>query len=184
MVAIFNSIDRDSFDLILTREDGVAVQTLLDLDLPALLSRLPQLVGTDAQGLNVVIRPIARETLNRPALIRIDDLDPEEAAGICPYAFLTLETAPGNFQCWLAVARSPAHSPAALARQLGLRAIVNDGKCEVRLAGSENVSPEHRRSDGRYPLVKVAEARTGLLNTVRQLEKDGVRSVLTLGRMF
>ena len=67
-----------------------------------------------------MIRPIAHEAVNTPALIRLDDLGADEIDEILPYAFLTLEVAPQNYQCWLAVAKPPGLSTAALGRHLGI----------------------------------------------------------------
>ena len=53
----------------------------------------------------------------------------------------------------------------------------------VRLAGSRNMSEEVRQADGSYPRVKLVEARIGLLNKVKQLEKDGMTPCLSHGHI-
>ena len=183
MIAIFCSVDRDSFDLTLTDEDGHAVQDVSPLNLPALVERLPQLIGPEVKNLNVMIHPIAHEGPNKPALIRLDDLAVDELKDIQPHAFLTLETAPGNYQCWLAIAKSHGLSTSALGRLLGMTESMSPANGAVHLAGSRNVSEEHRQADGSYPRVKLVEARTGLLNTVKQLENDGVKPSLSHGHI-
>jgi len=183
LIAIFSSVDRDSFDLVLTDEDGRAVERVPALSLPALVDRLPQLLEPEVESLNVVVCPIARDGPNTPALIRIDDLGADEIDTILPYAFLTLELAPQNYQCWLAIAKSPGLSTAALGRHLGLAESMSEANAAVRLAGSRNVSPEHRQADGSYPRVKLVEARIGLLNKVKQLESAGVTPWLSYGHI-
>lgn len=183
MIAIFSSADRDSFDLMLTDEDGRAVESVLALSLPALIERLPLLLEREVESLNVVIRPIAHEGPNKPALIRLDDLGADEIDKILPYAFLTLETAPQNYQCWLAIATGHGLDTVALRRLLGVTESMSEANGAVRLAGSQNVSQEYRQADGSYPRVKLVDARIGLLNTVKQLEHDGVTPCLSYGRI-
>lgn len=181
LIAIFSSVDRDTFDFVLTDEDGHEGESATAVSLPALIERLPQLVEVD--NLNVAIQPIAREVANTPALIRLDDLDADEVDEILPYAFLTLEVAPQNYQCWLAIAKVKGQSTAALGRILGITESMNTANGAVRLAGSRNVSQEVRQADGSYPRVKLVEARPGLLNTVKHLENDGVTRSLAHGHI-
>lgn len=183
LIATFSSVDRDSFDLMLTDEGGRAVESVSALSLPALIERLPQLLDPEVENLNVVIRPIAHEAVNTPALIRLDDLGADEIDAILPYAFLTLEVAPQNYQCWLAVAKPPGLSTAALGRHLGIAESMSETNGAVRLAGSRNMSEEVRQADGSYPRVKLVEARIGLLNKVKQLEKDGMTPCLSHGHI-
>jgi hypothetical protein len=166
---------------VLTDEDGHGAESATAVSLPALIERLPQLVEVD--NLNVAIQPIAREVANTPALIRLDDLDADEVDEILPYAFLTLEVAPQNYQCWLAIAKVKGQSTAALGRILGITESMNKANGAVRLAGSRNVSQEVRQADGSYPRVKLVEARPGLLNTVKHLENDGVIRSLSHGHI-
>jgi len=181
LIAIFCSVDRDSFDLALTDEDGREVESAPALSLPALIERLPHLLEPKAESLNVLIRPIVHEGPNTPALIRLDDLGADEIDKILPYAFLTLELAPQTYQCWLAIARGQGVSTLAMGRLLGVAESMSEANGAVRLAGSRNVSQEHRQADGSYPRVKLVEARVGLLNTVKQFENDDIKSCLSYG---
>ena len=171
MVAMFLSVDRDCFDLALTTGDGSIEKFQSALNPQASLEQLPHLLQeADEKNLNVMIHPLAHGRPGEPALVRLDDLDPEGLSRVKPYAFLTLETRPGRYQCLLAVAQGNWRSDATLRRLVA--ADQGNGKTNsfVRMAGSKNAEPESGQIAGGYPRVKLIEGVTGHLITVHQLE--------------
>jgi len=166
MVAMFQSVDGEYFDLALTTAHGQVVEHLSSLAPLGILQRLPRFMReADDKELNVMIRPLDRERPDEPVLIRFDDLRPDELEPVKRRAFMTLETAPDRYQCWIAVDRRHRGSAAALAA--GKQ---TDSNGLVRLAGSKSVGPQFRQPDGRYPRVRWVEGVAGLLATARQLE--------------
>jgi hypothetical protein len=173
MLAIFQSVDRDRFDLALTADDGKVVQAASTLGPQAVLERLPAaLQEGEARNLNVSLRPVSQEHPLGPALLCLDNLDSEKLRSVQSYALLTLETEPQRYQCWLAVDQGNWRSAAALRRLAPRKGAGSDGY--THLAGSINVSAKRPGLRGAPCRVKLVEASTGLLNTTGQLEARGV----------
>jgi len=174
MVAMFQSVDRDCFDLTLTTDGESVIQSASGLSPQALLERLPRMLQeAEEKDLNVTVRPLSQERPHEPALVRVDDLDSEKLRNVQPYAFLTLETQPQRYQCWLAVDKGNWRSAATL-RRLAAPWEGASSNSSARLAGSKNVSQKYRHLDGSSHRVRLVEACTGLLNTIGQLESKGV----------
>jgi GT2 family glycosyltransferase len=183
MLAIFQSVDRDRFDLALTADDGSVLQAASGLGPQAVLERLPAaLQDGAAKNLNVILRPVSQERLYEPALLRLDNLDSKQLRSVRPYALLTLETEPQRYQCWLAVDKGNWRSAAALRRLGPRKGASNDGYSH--LAGSINVSANSRGPGGGSYRVKLVEASTGLLNTTGQLETKGVLPYLAHSQIY
>jgi len=171
---MFQSVDRDCFDLTLTTDGESVIQSASGLSPQALLERLPRMLQeAEEKDLNVTVRPLSQERLHEPALVRVDDLDSEKLRNVQPYAFLTLETQPQRYQCWLAVDKGNWRSAATL-RRLAAPWEGASSNSSARLAGSKNVSQKYRHLDGSSHRVRLVEACTGLLNTIGQLESKGV----------
>jgi hypothetical protein len=174
MAAMFQSVDRDQVDLILTTHEGSVIQSDSTLSPQVLLERLPHaLQEAEKKNLNVTIRPVSQGRPHEPALVRVDDLDSEKLRSVQPYALLTLETQPQRYQCWLAVDNGNWRS-AALLRRLASAREATSPNGHGHLAGSINVSQKYHRLDDCSNRVKLVEASTGLLNTIGQLESKGV----------
>jgi hypothetical protein len=174
MVAMFQSVDRDCFDLTLMTDGESVIQSASGLSPQALLERLPRMLQeAEEKDLNVTVRPLSQERPHEPALVRVDDLDSEKLRNVQPYAFLTLETQPQRYQCWLAVDKGNWRSAATL-RRLAAPWEGANSNSSARLAGSKNVSQKYRHLDGSSHRVRLVEACTGLLNTIGQLESKGV----------
>lgn len=176
MTALFQSFDRDSFDLLLTTDDEFELECERDLNLQAMFDRLPTILKqAEDNNLNVVVRPLSRGRANEPKLIKVDDLDLDGFKRLRRYAFLTLETSPQKFQCWLAVANNAGHNTAILRRLLGATEAANGSDGLVPLAGSRNAGMENEAG---FPRIKLFEAHTGFLNTLSQLQASEVRPCL------
>jgi hypothetical protein len=171
MLAMLQSIDREYFDLALTAPDGQVVEQDLNLSPLEVLQRLPRYMQqADERDLNMMIRPIAQERADEPILLRLDDLSPRELDNVKRRAFLTLETAPDRYQCWIAVdwrrqRTSRVDQPEKYSDQTGF----------IRIAGSKSIDPQLRLPDGRYPRVNLVEGVAGHLITGRELDA-GIRN--------
>jgi GT2 family glycosyltransferase len=181
MIAMFLALDRDCFDLTLKTENQDVIETMAALGPQQIFQRLPQVLQeADEKKLNILIQPVSSGQTREPALLRVDELDHAATRELKSYAFLTLETSPEHFQCWLAVDRSHWRDGASLRKLVGQAATENGG----HLAGSKNVRREFRQSTGSYPTVRLVEAATGLLVSVHQLEKTELLPYLWSSHMF
>jgi hypothetical protein len=183
MVAMFQSVDRDCFDLALTTNDGSVVQSALALDPQEMVDRLPHVLReSEDRNLNVMIRPRDQGRHDEPILVRLDDLSTEDTGRIKRYAFMTLETSPNHYQCWIAVDRNILQTVPTLSRLAPRTATETSANHFVRLAGSPCVEPQLRQPDGRYPRVQFVEGVIGFLATARQLEGSEIQPFLFSSR--
>jgi len=180
MLAMFLSVDRDRFDLVLMAGDGSVVQAAMGLGPQEMLERLPTaLQDSDAKNLDVMFLPVAQGRSREPAIIRVDNLDPETVRRVSPYALVTLETEPQRYHCWLAVDTGNWRSEAALRRVAPSTSKgSSDGYCHI--AGG-NISATHRGSERNSYRARLVSAATGLLNTVSQLDAKGLMPFLASG---
>jgi hypothetical protein len=182
MVALFQSVDRDYFDLALTTDQGI-VELSSELTPQAVLNQLPAALQTaEERHLSLMLRPLRQARSNEAILLRFDRLGSARLAKLQPYSFLTLQTGPQRFQCMLAVDRLDWRATAALGRS---DATTGDSLNDfIGLAGSRSVESGRSPSDGGSYRIKLVEARTGLLSSIRQLERKGVLPYLTNGRIL
>jgi hypothetical protein len=163
MIAIFQSVDRETFDCILTSGEPGAVESMEGLSPQALFEKLPHAIeDTENSGLRLLIDPRQPNRSYDPVLIRLDHLSAERMKRIKPYAFLTLEHEPGQYQCWIAVDRGTWRD-AAMLRRLGTPSTRLNSF--VHVAGT----PNEKRSR-----VRLVEACAGLAHTVAHLDKNGI----------
>jgi hypothetical protein len=127
--------------------------------------------------LNLIVRP--RSTT--ATLIQLDDFNDERADRIAPFAFMIVQTSPGNNQVWLAVSDGPKDGDSAAekeaAKQFRKRVRKGAGSDKnatgaTRLAGSLNFKPKYAPD---FPVVMVSLARPGKTVTVAEL--DAVRLI-------
>lgn len=180
MLAMFQSVDRDTFDLTLATAERVLEHT------PAmaprtLMERLPRILrDSSEQACKVTVLPRGQGRPNEPVMLRVDDLDAERLARLQAYAFLVVETAAQRYQCWLAIALGAARGSSL--RKLspaGQRAGAANGG--ALLAGSRSpggVPPDHAHFD-----VRLVSAHAGLVNTLGQLESKGLLAYLWSGQI-
>jgi GT2 family glycosyltransferase len=175
MIAMFLSVDRDCFDLVTMADDGNVIESIQALGPEEILGRLPRVLQeAEEKNLNVLIRLVSGKRPAEAALIRIDELDDAAMCKVRPFAFLTLETSPQRYQCWLAVNKRHWHDVAALRRWAG-QSRMDDS---FRLAGSRAARREYQRTNGSYPRVRLVEAATGMMVSIHQLETSGLRPYL------
>lgn len=182
MLAVLQSVDRDVFYL--TLANGHIVEQAADLDPRALMRRLPRLLQqADEQGYNVMIRARGQGRPNQPLLLRVDNLEEKDLARLQAHAFLILETGPQRYQCWLAIVVGAARGAAAARVLAQATNPARAGKGNALLAGSRNFSRATDPLNGGNPRVRVASAHTGLLNTLAQLEREGLTPYLWAGEI-
>jgi GT2 family glycosyltransferase len=183
MVAIFQSVDRDYFDLALTTDQGI-IELSSELTPQAVLNQLPAaLRKAEERQLSVMLRPLRQARPNEAVHLRIDKIDSARLSKVQPYSFLTLETSPEQYQCVLAVDHLDWRATAALARS-GASATADSLKDFIGLAGSRSAESGRSLSDNASHRITLIEARTGLLSSIGQLERKGVLPYLTNGRIL
>ena len=165
MIAMFQSVDREALDLIWTSPEGGLTECVETPTHQPLTERLPLAIEKmERNELIVMIRPRPPRLPQDPALVCLDHLSGEKMQTIKPFAFLTLEGEPGQYQCWLAIDQSSWRDAASL-RRLGRLSKDGAAGCGVHLAGSHN---------GKGSRVRLVEACAGLVNTFAGLENQGV----------
>ncbi|MGH7829277.1 MAG: hypothetical protein ACREP8_03785, partial [Candidatus Binatia bacterium] len=181
MIALFQSVDRECFDLALTAKNGAVIESASSLDPQAVLGRLPGFMRKAEEAkLNLMIRPLDQGRQGDPALIRLDDLSAEDVDKVRRYAFLTLETRPNRFQSWLAAER---RSTAGAGRRIPSGVTQTSLSDFVHLAGSPSVGSHSGDTDGRSQGVRLLEAVVGQLATARQLESAEILPFLSSSRI-
>ena len=180
MIALLQSIDRERFALALTTGDGQVVASAPSLYPYEAFQRLPHFLHeAEMQELNITIHPLDHGGHDVPALVRFDDLSAEDMARVKRYAFMTLETKPNYYQCWIAVDRKNPRSAATLARLALASTPHTNMQHAMHLVGSKLVRPQFRLANGQYPRVRLVEGVAGLIATAGQLEASEVKSFLT-----
>jgi GT2 family glycosyltransferase len=165
MIAMFQSVDRETFDLIWTSPEGGLTESSEALTHQTLTERLSLAIDKmERNELTVMIKPRPPKLPQDPALVCLDHLSGEKMQTIKPFAFLTLEVEPGQYQCWLAIDQGTWRDAASLRRLGKLSKDVAAGST-VHLAGSHN---------GKGSRVRLVEACAGLMNTIAGLENRGV----------
>jgi len=184
MIALFMSVDKDRFDLMLMSDSGQVLTAESALDPDYLFEGLPMhLQAADNENLNLLIRPLANGRPGEPLLVMLDDLDARAVETVRSHAFLILEIKPERYQCWIAVAASNWRSAAALRRLVAQESSTQSSPCWARLAGTKNVGASCGGTHKNYPRVALAEAVIGHLATVHQLENGKAGSYLRSGHV-
>ena len=179
MVAMFLSVDRDRFDLSIVKNKSDIIEVWPNLDANETFGKLPHLLRQASDGQSgVLIRPLSRGRANDPTLVCVETREAEPMRKIRPFAFLTLEPLPQQYQCWLAVDTGNWRSAAAL------RKLVQAAPTAISapLAGSAYVTGNFCGMNLGSTPVKLVEAVTGRVVSVPQLERSGVAPYLTSAR--
>jgi hypothetical protein len=101
--------------------------------------------------------------------IQLDDLKGENLARLAPAVFLTLETSPGNFQAWIALADAEDKD---LARRLRKGTGADPtASGATRVAGSLNFKDKYAPD---FPRVAIHQANPGRLTTATELTQLGL----------
>jgi hypothetical protein len=119
------------------------------------------------------------KTCSNGALLQVDDCSPEVLERLAPYAFLTVETSPGNSQAWLALPAGATEGERVTVRERLLRQLKDTGANggaynSIRLPGALNAKEKYRDRQGRLPRVRLVAAHPGRVVAPRLLEAAGL----------
>ena len=166
MLNAFASVGTTRFDVTRTTRAGDKDWFRRSVSLADLARTLPAMLDAAiAAERNLIVRP------HGPCVsfIQLDDLAAEQLARLAPAVFLILETSPGNFQAWLALAgREDKEFARRVRRGTGADATASGA---TRVAGSLNFKDKYAPA---YPRVAIREARAGHRTTATQLDELGL----------
>jgi GT2 family glycosyltransferase len=184
MVALFLSVDRDSFDLALTDADDLQVEIVRGLTPEATLEGLPDLLNrAEKEGLNVHIRPCSPRRPSVPSLVKVE-VDESGLTGLEPYAFLTLKTAADRYQVWIAIDRSNRRSASLLRQLAAAYSQPGDTTGFTRIAGSPVVDRDSFDAPERTRRATLHNGMTGVITTGSELEGSPALSHLWASQTY
>src|SRR6202048_1113661 len=143
-----------------TAAHGVMLPRLWDLD--TLLRSVSWLRLKNLEGRNIYIRPSGEHALSLIDDVSTQTIELLKSEGFAPSVIL--ETSPKNFQTWLCHGQIlPKHLSTFAARLLASRfggdPASADWRHYGRLAGFTNRKEKYRMMDGRFPYVRLREAK-------------------------
>ena len=166
MLDAFVSVGAVSFDVTRTTRTGDKDGFRRGVSLADLARMLPAMLDVAAgTQRNVIVRP------HGPAVvfIQLDDIKALNLARLAPAVFLTLETSPGNFQAWVALAGIEDKDFARRLRK-GTGADPTASGA-TRVAGSLNFKDKYAPD---FPRVTLRQANLARLTTAAELERLGL----------
>ena len=171
MLAAFSSVGVHSFDVTMTDIEGkkTGFQASRSSDEIAHAINRALDAATKLQQ-NYIIRPRSTSL----TLIQLDDLDSVKAERAAQFAFMVLQTSPGNFQAWVAIKDAPDDETAAkdLARRLRKGSGADPtASGATRISGSLNFKTKYAPD---FPLVEISQVKAGRVTTPAALELAGI----------
>jgi hypothetical protein len=165
MLDAFASVGARRFDVTFTDAAGGKVAFRGNRSLDELRPALAAILWDAAERWhNVIVRP-------RPgsaSVIQLDDLDAPAVERVRPASFLVLQTSPGNFQAWVAIADADADFARRLRKGTGADPSASGS---TRVSGSRNFKEKHSPA---FPLVETVHVHPGLVVTRAEVEALGV----------
>lgn len=168
MLQAFASVGVSAFAVTLTDAEGRKVAKGFQAHCPLAELRAgvaAMLRDTTRRRLNLIVRPHRVELVD---LIQLDDVDAAAVARVAGLAFLTLQTSPGNFQAWVAVAEAPPDFARRLRKGIGADPTASGA---TRIAGSRNFKTRYAAD---FPIVSIDRVRPGSITTAATLELAGL----------
>jgi hypothetical protein len=137
MLAAFAGVGVRTFNLVLADINQKKVEYYGQRSLSALRQTTWRVLrDAEAHQRNVIVRP----RTDRATLVQLDDLNFQQIGKVADFAFLAVETSPGNNQVWIALPFDVAEDiPRRLRKGVGAD---QNASGAVRLAGSLNVKPK------------------------------------------
>ena len=173
MLDTFASVGATRFDVTRTTAAGDKDFFRPGVTLADLARTLPTMLDkATAEQRNVIVRPHGPGT----TFIQLDDLKADQLPPLAPAVFLALETSPGNFQAWVALADTEAKD---LARRLRKGTGADPtASGATRVAGSINFKDKYApdKTGKPWPRVAIHQANYGRLTTAAELERLGLVS--------
>jgi hypothetical protein len=167
MLDLFASVGATRFDVTWTSAAGEE-QNFRRNCMTAYLARILSAVLDDAakKQRNVIVRPRGGSGVT---FVQLDDLDADKLARVAPAVFLILETSPGNFQAWAALAEiADKDFVRRFKKGAGADATASGA---TRIAGSLNFKAKYAPD---FPRVAIREAHPGRVTTADQLDQLGL----------
>ena len=173
MLALFQSIDRDCFDLRVSANNGEILESLASLGPDGVHRRLPDLLReAESRTLSVAICPRYKGRQDELSLLRLDDLDSLALEQVKHSAFMILETAQGIYQCWFAVDNRQRQSLPGLASKLAADKSPATQDLFVALAGSA------RTATAESQRVRIVSGSAGLVLAQKQISNRAIQLLL------
>ena len=166
MLDAFASVGATQFDVTSTTLGGAKDGFRRGVKLADLTRALPAMLDTATrEQRNLIVRP------HGPAVtfIQLDDLAPAMLARLAPAVFLALQTSPGNFQAWAAIAGAEDKDFARRLRKGTAADATASGA--TRVAGSLNFKDKYAPN---FPRVAIGQVNTGHRTSAAELERLGV----------
>lgn len=161
MLEAFHSIGVTTFDVMFTNVRRKGEWAAAELTVAQLRNMLVDLLRrSEEQHWNLIIRPHQPQRIK---LVLLDNLDIHAVVRIHDLALLTLQTAPGKYQCWAAIQNGDTEISRRLRKGLGA-ASTAAGAC--RIAGTVNYQERFRPL---FPIVALVSAHPGQLSTPEQM---------------
>ena len=166
MLDAFASVGATRFDVTWTTCAGEKEWFRRGMSFDDLARNLPRMLDeAPSKQRNVIVRP------HGPAVtfIQLDDIAPAPLARLAPAVFLTLQTSPGNFQAWVAMAGLDDND---FARRLRKGAGADPtASGATRVAGSLNFKDKYAPN---FPRVAIGRISSGQLTTASALRGLGL----------
>jgi RepB DNA-primase from phage plasmid len=166
MLDAFASVGASRFDVTSTTLFGRKDWYRSGVGLADLRNNLPEWLDAAAMAeRNVIVRPHGPGV----TFIQLDDLKADQLPRLAPAVFLTLETSPGNFQAWAALAQIEDKDFARRLRKgTGADATASGA---TRVAGSLNFKDKYAPA---FPRVAIHAAQPGRMTTTDELDRLGL----------
>ena len=167
MVDAFASVGVTTFDISFTDAYEESTGFRPGQTAAQLHDSLRHLIARAEQDRNVILRPSLPAVCG--VLVQLDDVkDQAIRQQLARFAFLSLETSPGNHQFWVAVPDPVPDTRRRLKKGTGADAHASGA---VRLAGTANRKPKYAPH---YPLVRLTGVQSGRTVTRAELEASGL----------
>ncbi|MEH1845244.1 MAG: DNA-primase RepB domain-containing protein [Nostoc sp.] len=174
MLELFASAGADRFDVTLTSLQGEKIRYRPNLETQDVRCKISKsLERAQEQQQNIIIRP--RVSDKSAFFVQLDDLNDTQLLKVQSAALLTIETSPGNFQAWMAIAADKVMPEkeigSALRRSRGADISASGA---TRLAGSRNYKEKYAPD---YPTITISHSSPGLVMTTQQLQAMGLLTI-------
>ena len=173
MVALFQSMDRDCFELQSRTREGKLLESLTSLGASEVQRRLPGLLSeAEAKAGSIAMRPIDRGEQDALTLLCLDDLEGLSLEEAQRSAFMVLATGAKSYQCWFAMDKKQLESNSLLVSQ-----IKSDGAGVTKNHFAPLPGTSRMARDG-SPRVRIVRGNAGHLLTARELSQPAIQRLL------
>jgi hypothetical protein len=170
MVELFAASGADHFDVTLTTLAGEKIRYHPNVPLDDVRRKIPASLDLAKQHQqNIILRPRASDA--KVFFVQLDDLNAQKLLTVQDAAFFAIETSPGNFQGWVAIAADGADEKEVARALRKVTGADMTASGATRLAGTRNFKEKYAPD---YPTVTITHSNLGLVMTVQQLKTMGL----------